>query len=255
MAPSPATQPHVAQSHTAQPHTAMVFAAGLGTRMRPITDALPKPLVRVAGRAMLDHMLDRLDAAGVRRAVVNVHHRADQIEDHLRGRTAPEIVVSDERARLLDQAGGIRRALPALGPDPFVICNTDALWIAGPRPNLPRMLGDWDPERMDVLLLVAEAAGSVGVDWPGDFHMDPEGRLARRAEGETAPFVYAGVGIVKPAAFADLDDDVPVRLAPFFFDAAARGRLFGTRLDGRWLHVGTPGAIAEADAAIAASAG
>ena len=167
MASSPTTQPHVAQSHTAQPHTAqphtaMVFAAGLGTRMRPITDALPKPLVRVAGRAMLDHMLDRLDAAGVRRAVVNVHHLADQIENHLRGRTAPEIVVSDERARLLDQAGGIRRALPALGPDPFVICNTDALWIAGQRPNLPRMFGDWDPERMDVLLLVAEAAGSVG---------------------------------------------------------------------------------------------
>ncbi len=245
----------MAPSRTARPHTAMVFAAGLGTRMRPVTDTIPKPLVRVAGRTMLDHMLDRLDAAGVRRAVVNVHHRADQIQQHLRGRTAPEIVVSDERARLLDQAGGIRRALPAIGPDPFVICNTDAVWIAGAEPALPRLFADWDPERMDVLLLVAEAAGSVGVDWPGDFHMDPEGRLARRAEGDIATFVYAGVGIVKPDAFAHLDDGVPVRLAPFFFDAAARGRLFGTRLDGRWLHVGTPQAIAEADAAVAESGG
>ena len=245
--------PQPAQPRTAQPHTAMVFAAGMGTRMRPITDTLPKPLVRIAGRTMLDHMLDRLDAAGVTRAIVNVHYRADQIEAHLQGRTAPEIVVSDERARLLDQAGGIRRMLGELGPDPFVICNTDAVWIAGPRPNLPRLFADWDPERMDVLLLVAEAAGSVGVDWPGDFHMDPEGRLARRAEGDVAPFVYAGVGIVKPEAFAGLDDGTPVRLAPFFFDAAAKGRLFGTRLDGLWLHVGTPDAIGEAEAAIAAS--
>ena len=245
----------MAPSRTAQPHAAMVFAAGLGTRMRPVTDAMPKPLVRVAGRTMLDHMLDRLDAAGVRRAVVNVHYRADQIEAHLRGRTAPEIAVSDERARLLDQAGGIRRALPHLGPGAFLICNTDAVWIEGAEPALPRLFADWDPERMDVLLLVAATAGSVGVDWPGDFHRDPEGRLVRRAEGEASPFVYAGVGIMKAEAFADLEDGVPVRLAPFFFDAAAKGRLFGTRLDGRWLHVGTPGAIAEADAAIAAAAG
>ena len=236
-----------------QPHTAMVFAAGMGTRMRPITDTIPKPLVRIAGRTMLDRMLDRLAEAGIRRAVVNVHYRADQIEESLKTRTAPEIVVSDERARLLDQAGGIRRVLGELGPDPFVICNTDAVWIAGPRPNLPRMFSDWDPECMDVLLLVADSAGSVGVDWPGDFHMDPEGRLERRAEGTVAPFVYAGVGIMKPEAFAALEDGTPVRLAPFFFDAAAKGRLYGTRLDGRWLHVGTPGAIAEAEAAIAAS--
>ena len=143
--------------------------------------------------------------------------------------------------------------LGELGPDPFLICNTDALWITGPRPNLPRLFADWDPERMDVLLLVAEAAGSVGVDWPGDFRMDKGGRLARRAEGDVAPLVYAGVGIVKPETFADLDDGVPERLAPYFFDAAARGRLFGTRLDGRWLHVGTPKAIGEAEAAIAES--
>ncbi len=231
----------------------MVFAAGMGTRMRPVTDTLPKPLVRIAGRTMLDHMLDRLEAAGVPRAIVNVHYRADQIEAHLQGRDKPAITLSDERARLLDQAGGIRRVLPAIGPDPFVICNTDALWIAGPRPNLPRLFSDWDPDRMDVLLLVADAATSVGVDWPGDFHMDPEGRLTRRTEGDVAPFVYAGVGIMRPEPFAALTDGTPVRLAPFFFAAAETGRLFGTRLDGRWLHVGTPDAIPEAEAAIAES--
>ncbi len=229
----------------------MVFAAGLGTRMRPVTDAIPKPLVRIAGRTMLDHMLDRLGEAGVRRAVVNVHYRADQIEERLKDRTSPAVVVSDERARLLDQAGGIRRALPHLGPGAFAICNTDAVWIEGAEPALPRLFADWDPERMDVLLLVAETAGSVGVDWPGDFHRDPDGRLSRRAEGEVSSFVYAGVGIMKAEAFTDLEDGVPVRLAPYFFDAAAKGRLFGTRLDGRWLHVGTPAAIAEAEAACA----
>lgn len=235
------------------PSAAMVFAAGLGTRMRPVTATLPKPLVRIAGRTMLDHMLDRLAEAGVPRAIVNVHHLADQIERHLAGRTAPAVTVSDERARLLDQAGGIRRALPAIGDGAFLVCNTDAVWIAGPCSNLQRLFADWDPDRMDVLLLVAEAATSVGVDWPGDFHMTPEGRLERRPEGDVAPFVYAGVGLMKPQAFADLADGTPVRLAPYFFAAAARGRLFGTRLEGRWLHVGTPEAIAEAEAAMAQS--
>ena len=235
------------------PSAAMVFAAGLGTRMRPVTDAIPKPLVRIAGRTMLDHMLDRLDEAGVARAVVNVHYRAAQIERHLAARTRPAVTLSDERARLLDQAGGIRRALPALGRDPFVICNTDALWIAGPRPNLPRLFADWDPERMDVLLLVADAATSVGVDWPGDFTMEPDGRLERRAENAVAPFVYAGVGIVKPEPYEALADGTPMRLAPFFFDAAEGGRLYGTRLDGTWLHVGTPEAIEDAEAAVAGS--
>ena len=228
---------------------AMVFAAGLGTRMRPITDTLPKPLVTIAGRTMLDHMLDRLAEAGIARAVVNVHHLADQIEARLAGRTAPAVTVSDERDRLLDQGGGIRKALPLLGPAPFMICNTDALWIEGPRSNIARLLADWDETVMDVLLLVASTTGSVGVDWPGDFTLGEDGRLARRQEGEATPFVYAGVGIMKPALFAEVQDTV-FRLAPFFFRAAAQGRLFGTRLDGLWLHVGTPAAIAEAEDAI-----
>ena len=231
------------------PEAAMVFAAGLGTRMRPVTDTLPKPLVRIGGKAMLDHTLDRLAAVGVGRAVVNVHYLADQIEAHLAGRHAPEIIVSDERDRLLDQGGGIRKALPLLGPNPFLICNTDALWIEGPASNLRRLAAQWDPDRMDVLLLVASVTSSVGVDWPGDFTMDDEGRLLRREENAVTPFVYAGVGIIKPDLFAHVDQEV-FRLAPFFFEAADRGRLYGTRIEGLWLHVGTPGAIADAEAAI-----
>ncbi|MBV8568403.1 MAG: nucleotidyltransferase family protein [Methylobacteriaceae bacterium] len=227
----------------------MVFAAGLGRRMRPLTEKLPKPLVRVAGKTLIDHMLDRCADAGVRKAVVNVHHLADQIEAHLTPRRRPRIVISDERSKLLDQGGGIRKALPELGRKPFFICNTDALWLEGPRSNLRRFTAAWDPERMDVLLLVADTATSVGVDWPGDFSMDADGRLAKRDERLVAPFVYAGVGILKPELFAGVSAEI-FKLAPFFFAAAERGRLFGMRLDGIWLHVGTPDAIVAADRAI-----
>lgn len=234
------------------PAAAMVFAAGLGTRMRPITDACPKPLVRVGGRALMDYTLDALAQAGVERAVLNVHWLADLIEAHVAPRTQPQILVSDERAKLLDQGGGIVKALPQLGADPFFICNTDAFWIAGPRSNLQAMADAWDAVKMDVLLLVAATANSVGVDWPGDFTMAPDGRLTHRAEGQVAPFVYSGFGIVKPELFAGEAREA-FRLAPTFFEAAARGRLYGVRLDGLWLHVGTPEAIVEAEAAIARS--
>ncbi len=231
------------------PETAMVFAAGLGNRMRPVTDVLPKPLVAVAGKTMLDHTLDRLAAAGVKRAVVNVHYLADQIEAHLATRRCPAVIVSDERDQLLDQGGGIRHALDALGPEPFLICNTDAFWVEGPRSNLQRLARLWDPAEMDIILLVAAATTSVGVDWPGDFNMDAEGRLQRREEHGVAPFVYAGIGIVKPELFAGMGEE-PFRLAPFFFEAAEAGRLYGCRLEGIWLHVGTPDSIAQAEAAI-----
>ena len=231
----------------------MVFAAGIGSRMRPVTDTLPKPLVRIAGRPMLDHMLDRLHEAGVERAIVNVHYRADQVVAHLHGRTSPAISISDETSKLLDQGGGIRKVLAEIGSDPFLICNTDALWLEGPRPALPQLFASWDAERMDILLLVASAVTSVGVDWPGDFTMAGDGRLERRGETTVAPFVYAGVGLIKPQLFDGIDDEV-FRLAPFFFRAAEQGRLFGSRLDGVWLHVGTPGAIAEAEAAVGRSA-
>jgi MurNAc alpha-1-phosphate uridylyltransferase len=231
------------------PKTAMVFAAGLGARMRPITQTLPKPLIKVAGKALIDHCLDRFAEAGVERAVVNVHWLADQIEAHLAARKSPKIIISDERAKLLDQGGGIKRALPLLGTAPFFLCNTDAFWIEGPRSNLARLAAAFDPESMDAALLVASAAGAVGVDWPGDFSFDADGRLAPREDRHVAPFVYTGVGIIKPELFAGPQPDV-FRLAPFFFEAARKGRLFGQRLDGLWLHVGRPESIAEAERAI-----
>jgi MurNAc alpha-1-phosphate uridylyltransferase len=227
----------------------MVFAAGLGKRMRPIADAIPKPLVEVAGRALIDHCLDRFAAVGVARAIVNVHWLADQIEAHLATRKAPTIVISDERARLLDQGGAIKRALPLIGDEPFFLCNTDAFWIEGPRSNLRRLADAFDPRAMDAMLMVAAAAGAVGVDWPGDFTMDPEGRLATREPRRVAPFVYTGVGVVKPQMFRGVAEDA-FPLAPFFFRAAEQGRLYGLRLDGLWLHVGRPESIAEAEKAI-----
>ena len=227
----------------------MVFAAGLGARMRPITDMLPKPLVKVGGRTLIDHCLDRLADDGVERAVVNVHWHADQIEAHLARRRSPKILISDERATLLDPGGGIRRALPLLGKEPFLLCNTDSFWIEGPRSNIARLAQVFDAESMDVALLVAAAAGAVGVDWPGDFTMTREGRLVGREPRHVAPFVYTGVGIMRPQLFENEAQDV-FRLAPFFHAAAARGRLFGVRLDGLWLHVGRPESIAEAEVAI-----
>ena len=228
------------------PDKAMIFAAGLGTRMRPLSEQIPKPLIKVGGKALIDHALDRFAAAGVTTAIVNLHHHADQIEAHLAGRRAPKILISDERKKLLDQGGGIKRALPQLGDAPFFLCNTDSFWIEGPQSNLRRLAEAWDPKEMDILLLVAAAATSVGVDWPGDFTMDPEGRLERREERRVAPFVYSGVGIIKPSLFTDAREDV-FRLAPYFFSAAQKRRLFGVRLDGIWLHIGTPQVIEAAE--------
>jgi MurNAc alpha-1-phosphate uridylyltransferase len=182
-----------------------------------------------------------------------VHYLADQIEAHIQGRSAPAITISDERAQLLDQGGGIKKVLPQLGKKPFFICNTDALWIEGPHSNLARLADAWDAEKMDVLLLVATAATSIGVDWPGDFTMDADGRLTKRQERTVAPFVYAGIGIMKPELFSGEQADV-FRLAPYFFAAAQEKRLYGLRLDGIWLHVGTPQAIQDAEEAVAHSA-
>jgi MurNAc alpha-1-phosphate uridylyltransferase len=231
---------------SAKPEKALVFAAGLGTRMRPITLTLPKPLVRVGGKAMLDHMLDRLDEAGIEEAIVNVHWLAGQIEDHLRNRTAPRIKISDEREELLDQGGGIVKVLDEFHGKPFFICNTDALWIEEPESQVARLARAWDGDKMDVLLLLAETSTSVGVDWRGDFFADAQGRLRRPDPDEAAPYVYSGVGIIKSALFAGSPLE-PFRLAPFFFAAAQQGRLFGLPLEGRWLHVGDPEAIEEAE--------
>ena len=232
---------------------AMVLAAGLGTRMRPITDTLPKPLVRVGGRTLLDHSLDGLARAGVQRAVVNVHHHADQVEAHLAGRGTPQVAISDERSGLLDSGGGVAKALPLLNGEAFLILNADTFWIDGASSNLKRLMAHWDPARMDALLLVAALTGSVGFDGPGDFSFTPDGKLRRRPERQVAPFVYAGAAVMPRAAFADAPDG-PFSLNRLWDSAIAKDRLFGLRLDGLWLHVGTPEAISEAEQAFTLSA-
>ncbi|UZF91970.1 nucleotidyltransferase family protein [Bosea sp. NBC_00550] len=229
---------------------AMVLAAGLGQRMRPITDTLPKPLVQIGGKAMLDHMLDRLADAGVEEAVVNVHHLAGQVEARLADRSQPRITISDERAELLETGGGVKKALPLLGAAPFFHVNSDALWRETGRPAMQAMVEAWEPERMDMLLLLADRQTSIGFDGAGDFFLGDDGRLARRGSAASAPWVYAGVAILKTELFADTPDG-PFSLNLLFDRAIARGRLFGERLEGRWLHVGTPDAIAPAEAAFA----
>jgi MurNAc alpha-1-phosphate uridylyltransferase len=230
---------------------AMVLAAGLGTRMRPLTDTLPKPLVKVAGKALLDHVLDRLAEGGVENAVVNVHHLADQIEDHLKGRTKPRITISDERGELLDTGGGVVKALPRLGAEPFLHMNSDTLWIEGVTPNLSRLAEQFN-DAMDILLLLASTTTSIGYEGRGDFVMAPDGRLSRRAEREVAPFVYAGAALMRPALFADAPKG-KFSLNRIFDRAMEAGRLYGLRLEGTWMHVGTPEAIKLAEAAISES--
>lgn len=230
----------------------MVLAAGLGTRMRPLTDTMPKPLVTVAGRALIDHVLDRLAEAGVERAVVNVHSFADQMQQHLSQRKTPQIVISDERGLLLGTGGGVRKAMPELGNMPFFHINSDTIWIEGVRSNLVRLADAFDASSMDALLLLAPTAGSVGYAGRGDFAMAPDGRLRKRDEQDVAPFVYAGAAILSPALFIGAPSG-EFSLTALFDRAAEAGRLHGLRLEGLWMHVGTPEAIAAAEAAIRTS--
>jgi MurNAc alpha-1-phosphate uridylyltransferase len=236
-----------------RPKRAMVLAAGLGKRMRPVTVTTPKPLVEVAGRSLIDRALDRLERAGVERAVVNVHYLADLIRVHVGRRGRPEVVISDERDRLLDTGGGIAKALPQLGDSPFYLLNSDSFWIEGARPNLDWLADAWRDDAMDALLLAAPTVRAVGYDGRGDFRMDPSGRLLRRAEREVAPFVYSGAAILHPRLFNGCRAE-PFSLNVLFDRAIEAGRLYGVRMDGVWLHVGTPEAIGEAELSIADSA-
>lgn len=231
---------------------AMVLAAGLGQRMRPITDTLPKPLVAIGGKAMLDHALDRLAQAGVEEAVVNVHHLADRIEAHVAGRSAPRVTISDERAQLLETGGGVKKALPLLGSEPFFHVNSDSLWSERETSNIAAMASLWDAKRMDMLLLLARRETSIGFDGAGDFFKGEDGRLTRRGQAASAPFIYAGVAIIKPGLFVETPEG-PFSLNLLFDRTIASGTLFGVVLDGQWLHVGTPEAIAPAQAAFAAA--
>ncbi len=245
--------PRAAVPQSTAPRTAMVMAAGLGTRMRPYNGGVPKPLVPVGGKALIDHVLDRLALAGATRAVVNVHYLADQIERHLAGRKTPEIVLSDERKELLGTAGGPVNAMPLLGGGPFFLINSDTIWIDGVTPNLNRLAAAFDPARMDALLLMAPTATAIGYAGRGDFSMAADGRLKRRPERDVVPFVYAGAAILTPAFFASVGAG-PSSMSPLFDRAAESGRLYGLRLEGVWMHVGTPDALAEAEAALASAA-
>jgi len=241
-------------SPTTAPRRAMVLAAGLGTRMRPLTNKMPKPMIEVGGKPLLDHMLDRLADAGVETAIVNVHHFADQIERHLATRTRPRIVVSDERKHLLGTGGAVVKALRELGEAPFYHVNADTIWIDGVKPNISRLADAFNPTTMDALLLLAPTTGSIGYAGRGDFAMAPDGRLRRRGERDVSPFVYAGAAILTPALFAGVPQGES-SLTPLFERAAETGRLHGLRLEGLWMHVGTPDAVVAAEAAIEASTG
>jgi MurNAc alpha-1-phosphate uridylyltransferase len=237
----------------AAPRRAMVLAAGLGTRMRPFNGRVPKPLVQVGGKPLVDYVLDRLADAGVERAVVNVHHLADQLEQHLAQRQRPEIVISDEREELLGTAGGVVKALPDLGIAPFFHVNSDTIWIDGVTPNLRRLAAAFDPARMDALLLLATSISSIGYTGRGDFAMGPDGRLMRRGEREVVPFIYSGAAILTSAFFEGVAPG-PSSMSPLFDRAIENERLYGLRLEGLWMHVGTPDAVKSAEEAILASA-
>jgi MurNAc alpha-1-phosphate uridylyltransferase len=231
-----------------KPTKAMVLAAGLGLRMRPLTDHMPKPLVKVAGRTLLDHVLDKLAAADVSEAVVNVHYLGGQIIDHVAARKRPRIIISDERDQVLGTGGGVVKALPLLGEAPFFHLNSDTMWIDGVKSNLLRLAETFDPARMDILLLMAPTASSIGYGGRGDYAMLPDGALRKRREHQVVPFVYAGAAIFSPQVFAGAPKG-EFSLTKLFDAANEQERLFGLRLDGVWMHVGTPEAVGAAEEA------
>lgn len=231
-----------------QPTTAMLLAAGLGTRMRPLTETTAKPLLTLGGRALIDHALDRLQEVGVQTVVVNAFWQADLLEAHLAPRTHPRIILRRE-ADLLETGGGVRAALDALGDAPFYIVNGDAFWLDGPRPALARLADQFDPDKLDAVLLVhrtAQIQSDVGF---GDFTMDKWGRLRRRAEREVVPYLYAGLQIVSPALFADAPDGA-FSMNLLWDRAIAADRLRAVVHDGLWFHLSTPADLADTETAL-----
>jgi len=236
---------------SAKVETAMVLAAGLGTRMRPLTDDRPKALVELAGRTLIDHVLDRLAQAGVARAVVNVHYFADRLEDHLKGRAAPAVVISDERNELLETGGGLKKARPLLGEAPVLVANIDSVWTEPTIPAVERLIAAWDPAAMDALLLLAPLAQTSGFDGPGDFFLGDDGRLSFRDDADRAPYAFMGVHLTKPK-IVDGEPDGPFSLTRVWRRLAAEGRLYGAAFDGFWMHVGDPQALGAAERRLAA---
>jgi MurNAc alpha-1-phosphate uridylyltransferase len=228
--------------------TAMVMAAGLGKRMRPLTASQPKPLVRVAGRALIDHALDRLADAGIARAVVNVHYLADALEAHVLEREAPRVTISDERDLLLETGGGLVRAQVHL-PDPFFCLNADNIWLDGPKNAFADLSARWDAEAMDGLLLVVPHVRASNFTGPGDFYMDGRGLLSRRRTGRIAPFIYTGIQLVSHRLLREAPEG-PFSTNVLWNRAIAEGRLYGLSFTGQWFEVGTPQAIAPTEAAL-----
>jgi N-acetyl-alpha-D-muramate 1-phosphate uridylyltransferase len=222
----------------------MVLAAGLGERMRPITATLPKPLIAVAGRTLLDRVLDRLDEAGVAEVVVNAHYLGEQIERHVKGRQRPCCVVSLEPRRL-ETGGGVTRALPLLGSEAFYVVNGDIILLNGPRPALINLAAAWNESAMDALLLVHRTVDALGYDGMGDFFMGQGGRLLRRRDPYHAPFLFTGVQMLHPRLFSDAPRGA-FSLNVLYERASAAGRLYGLVHDGQWFHVGRPADIAAA---------
>jgi N-acetyl-alpha-D-muramate 1-phosphate uridylyltransferase len=240
---------------TAGPTTAMVLAAGLGTRMRPLTDSLPKALIPVAGRTLLDRVLDKLAEAGVRRAVVNVHHFADQVEAHLKRRTDLDVLISDERGGLLDSGGGIQHARALLGEDPIFVANIDSLWLEGETPALEALKRAWDPAAMDLLLLLVARGNGIGFEGPQGFMMDAAGRLTHSTSREAVtPFANVGFGILKPQIL-DGQPEAAFSIVPIWHRLQEGGRLHGAVMDAFWMHVGDPAARDAAEARLAAVVG
>jgi MurNAc alpha-1-phosphate uridylyltransferase len=226
----------------------MVLAAGLGTRMRPLTDDRPKALVEVGGRPLVDHMLDRLAEAGVERAVVNLHAFADRLEAHLKARIgAPALTFSDERAEALETGGGLKKALPLLGKGPVWVANIDSIWRERSGSAMAAVAGAWAPATMDVCLMLAPMDASLGFHDSGDVFLEPDGRVRFKRPDEGAPYVYVGVHIAEPSIVAD-GPDAPFSLLPIWRRLAQRGRVFGVAPPGQWMHVGDPMALAAAEA-------
>lgn len=231
------------------PRTAMVMAAGLGKRMRPLTATRPKPLIDLAGKPMIDHVFDRLRAAGVEKAVVNVHYLADALEGHLEGVQGLEIAVSDERAQLLETGGGLAKALPLIDGDPFLACNSDNFWVDGPADTLRLLAAHWDDEAMDALLLLVPHARAFNHAGKGDFHMDRKGRLTRRERGKVAPYVFTGIQMLSKRLIRDIPDG-PFSTNILWDRAMAEGRCFGAVHQGLWFDVGRPQSIKQTEAAL-----
>jgi MurNAc alpha-1-phosphate uridylyltransferase len=228
--------------------TAMVMAAGMGKRMRPLTASQPKPMVRVAGKPLIDHALDRLVEAGVTKAVVNVHYLANALEAHLGERKNPDILISDERDMLLETGGGMVRAQPML-PDPFFCLNADNIWLDGPRDAFHDLSDRWNPDEMDALLLMVPHARALNFRGKGDFHMDPIGRLTRRRSGRIAPFIYTGIQLVSHRLLRDAPEG-GFSTNILWERAIEEGRLFGAAFTGQWFEVGTPQSIKPTEEAL-----